>query len=76
MIFTLKQVKENCREQQQLLYAVFIDFIKAFDTVSIGTLWIIFGRYGVQSHLIKLIQQLHIGMEAHISCKGQLSINQ
>jgi len=73
MIFTLKQMQEKCKEQQRALYAVFIDFTKAFDTVSRETLLIILGRCGGSSHLIKLIQQYHIGMEAHISSKGQLS---
>jgi len=73
MIFTLKQVQEKYREQQRFLYAVFIDFTKAFDSVSREPLWIILGRYCVPPHLVKLIQQFYIWMEAHISSKGQLS---
>jgi len=33
MIFCLRQTQEECIEQSMPLYAVFIDFTKAFDTV-------------------------------------------
>jgi len=34
MIFCLRQTQEKCIEQNTPLYAVFIDFTKACDTVS------------------------------------------
>ena len=34
MIFAVRQVQENCIEQNLNIYAVFVDFIKAFDTVN------------------------------------------
>ena len=34
MMFSLRQVQEKCLEQNMSLYAVFINFSKAFDTVS------------------------------------------
>lgn len=34
MIFTLRQVQEQCREQNTSLYIAFVDLNKAFDTVS------------------------------------------
>ena len=33
MIFCLRQLQENCIEQDRPLYMVFVDFSKAFDTV-------------------------------------------
>ena len=36
MIFSLRQVQEKCLEQNMPLYVVFINFSKAFDTVSTG----------------------------------------
>jgi len=33
MIFCLRQLQEKCTEQDRLLYLVFVDFNKAFDTV-------------------------------------------
>ena len=34
MIFSLRQLQEKCREQQQPLYIAFVDLTKAFDLVS------------------------------------------
>jgi len=34
MIFSFRQIQEKCAEQNMELYAVFIDFTKAFDTVT------------------------------------------
>jgi len=39
MIFTARQIQEKCREKQQELYVIFIDLIKAFDTVNRNGLW-------------------------------------
>ena len=36
MVFCLQQIQEECTEQNVVLYAVFTDFTKAFDTVSRG----------------------------------------
>ena len=34
MIFCLRQLQEKCIEQDRPLYMIFVDFSKAFDTVS------------------------------------------
>ena len=34
MIFAVRQLQEKCIEQKKSLYSVFIDLIKAFDTVN------------------------------------------
>ena len=34
MVFSVRQLQEKCREQQQPLYMAFIDLTKAFDLVS------------------------------------------
>ena len=39
MIFTMRQLQKNCREQLQPLYMAFIDLTKAFDSVSRDLLW-------------------------------------
>ena len=46
MIFVLRQIQEKCREQNMVLYAVFVDLTKAFGTVSRGRLWKILARLG------------------------------
>ena len=46
MIFVLRQIQEKCREQHMVLYAAFMDLMKAFDTVSREGLWRILGKLG------------------------------
>ena len=46
MIFVQRQIQEKCREWNIGLYAAFVDFIKAFDTVSRDGLWKILVRPG------------------------------
>lgn len=46
MIFPLHQLQEKAIEQQQALYVVFVDFIKAINTVDRETLWKVLELYG------------------------------
>ena len=39
VIFVLRQIQEECRESNRGLHAAFVDFTKAFDTVSSDGLW-------------------------------------
>ena len=66
MIFSLRQVQGKCLEQNMPLYAVFIDFSKAFDTVSREGLWQVLRKFGCPEKFIKLTAALHNGMQAHV----------
>ena len=66
MIFSLRQVQEKCLEQNMPLYAVFIDFSKAFDTVSREGLWQVLRKFGCPEKFIKLTAALHNGMQANV----------
>ena len=46
MIFTVRQVQEKCLEQNVSLCSVFIDLMKAFETVNRNTLWTILRKLG------------------------------
>ncbi|KAK2163547.1 hypothetical protein NP493_1455g00025 [Ridgeia piscesae] len=46
VIFCLRQLQENCNEQDRPLYVVFVDFSKAFDTVEGTGLWQLLRKYG------------------------------
>ena len=67
MIFTLRQVQEKCMEQNMPMYAVFIDFTKALDTVSREALWIILQKYGCTDKITNLIKSFHNGTQAQVS---------
>ena len=54
------------------LYVVFIDFSKAFDTVSRQGLWYVLKKFGCPEKFINLIKALHNGMQANVSmCNTQ-----
>ncbi len=70
MIFTARQLQEKCIEQDVGLYAVFIDLMKAFDTVNRDALWKVLARMGCPPKLITIIRQLHDGMTAKVRVDG------
>jgi hypothetical protein len=55
------------------LYAVFIDFTKAFDTVSREGLWCVLKKFGCTDKVINLIKALHDGMQAQVVQGGDCS---
>jgi len=66
MVFSLRQIQEKCLEQNMELYAVFIDFTKAFDTVSRDGLWSVLRKFGCTEKVINMIKALHEGMNAKV----------
>jgi hypothetical protein len=73
MVFSLRQLQEKCREQQEELYLIFIDLTKAFDSVNREGLWLVLQRIGCPEKFIKLVRSLHDGMEARVCENGCLS---
>ena len=55
------------------LYVVFIDFSKAFDTVSRQGLWQVLKKYGCAEKCVSLIEALHTGMQANVTMSGSVS---
>ena len=73
MVFCLKQVQEKCTEQNMPLYVVFVDFSKAFDTVSRVGLWQALQKFGCTAKFISIIEALHTGMQANVAMSGSVS---
>ncbi|KAI8516990.1 hypothetical protein Bbelb_055710 [Branchiostoma belcheri] len=73
MIFTLRQIQEKCREQNQNLYILFVDLTKAFDTVSREGLWCILSKLGCPSKFVSIIRSFHDGMMARVVGNGTVS---
>ncbi|CAH8615154.1 unnamed protein product [Dicrocoelium dendriticum] len=63
MVCAARQLQENCRERNQPLYSLFVDFIKAFDTVNYEDLWLIFSKFGCPAMFIRLIECLQLACE-------------
>ena len=73
MIFYLRQLQEKCIEQDRLLYMVFVDFSKAFDTGRRTGLWQLLRKYGFPEKFTTMIEALHTEMMANVSVGGKVS---
>ena len=73
MIFSLRQLQEKCREQQQPLYLAFIDLTKAFDLVSRDGLFKILPLIGCPPKLLSLTRSFHDGMLSTVQHDGSMS---
>ena len=58
--------KEKYPEHNVDLYTTFTDLTKAFYTVSWEDLWKIMTKFGCPEHFIKMVRQLHDGMQAQV----------
>ena len=80
MILVLRQVQKKWQEQNMVLYAVFLNLMKAFDTVSRkpvekAYLWKTFAKMGCIPHLISILilLQFHIGQKGHVKHSSMFS---
>ena len=73
MIFSLRQLQEKCKEQQQPLYVAFIDLTKAFDFVSIDCLFKILPIIGCPPKLLSFIKSFHNGTRGTVQYDGSMS---
>ena len=73
MIFTLRMALEVARAKHVPLYALFVDLMKAYDSVSRAGMWQIMQRKGVPDHLVFLVQQFCEGKQAQVFAEGVLS---
>ena len=73
MIFTARQLQENCQEQYDDLFITFIDLTKAFDTVCRDGLWQIMEKFGCPRKCTALVRQLPDGMRVTVLDNGDTS---
>jgi len=62
----LRLITERARARRQLLYLCFIDFQKAFDTVSHKKLWNELRAMGYSPHLVALIRSLYEDQKSNV----------
>ena len=72
-IFTPRQLMENSREQRRNMYIAFVDFTKAFDTVSRDLLYGILGRLGCPAKFVGIIKKLHTNVHERPVVDGELT---
>ena len=73
MIFSLRQLQQKCREQQQPLYLAFVDLTKAFDLVSRDGLFMLLQRIGCPPKLLHIITSFHQDMQGTVQYDGSCS---
>ena len=73
MVFTLRQLQEKCREQQQPLFVAFIELTKAFDLVSRDGLFKILPKIGCPPCLLNIIRSFHEEMKGTVVFDGSTS---
>ena len=66
MIFAVCQLQEKRLEKRQVLYLLFIDLTKAFDTVSRPGLWSILSKLACPPKFMSMVRSLHDGMMARV----------
>ena len=66
MSFSLQQLQEKCKLQNQDLYLLFIDLTKAFDTVNREGLWCVLEKAGCPRHFVNIIRSFHDDMQATV----------
>ena len=67
MIFCLRQTQKKCIEQSMPLYAAFIDFAKAFETVSSDGLLQVLTKFGCSAKFVNIVKSLHSEMQASVA---------
>ena len=69
----LRQLFEKAREKNTSMYAIFIHFCKAFDSVDRGLLCEVLSHFGVPPKCLTALRNLHTNMEGRVACRGELS---
>ena len=72
-IFTLRPILEQSKEWNAPLYANFIDFEKAFDSIHRDCLWKILRYYGIPSKLVNVIKMLYNDFKSQVICNTALT---
>ena len=72
-IFTIRQIFEQSQEWNSTVFANFIDFEKAFDSVHRPALWKILRHYGIPSKIVNIIKMLYSNFHAKVICGNKLT---
>ena len=72
MIFCVRQLIEKTIEHEEVLYVVFVDLRKAYDSVPREAMWKVLEKYGFPPKMISLIQSFHENMSAELKISGEI----
>ena len=72
-VTNLRIIMQKARERQQPLYMCFVDFRKAFDSISHEKLWITMLEMGYPPHLVNLLSKLYRKQRARVRVASTVS---
>jgi len=72
-LFTLYGIIQKYLGRHRKLYAAYIDFAKAFDSVSREKLWEILKRLGIGGKMLKMLQAMYDRVSARVRCQNGTS---
>ena len=73
MIFSVRQLQEKCREQQQPLYLACIDLTKAFEPISRTGLFKLLEKIWCPPKLLSITASFHVNMHGTVNFDGEIS---
>ena len=71
-LFALRHCVEECRRRHQPLYACFLDFAKAYDSVPRHLLWHILHSIGVPARFLSAVQSMYANVTCRVNIGGAL----
>ena len=69
-IFTLHAIIEKQFSRNAKRYVAFVDFYKAFDTVSHTMMWLVLSRTGIQGKMLTMLRGRYASTKACVRCSG------
>ena len=68
----MRHLIEDCQRKHLLLYACFIDFAKAYDSLPRHLLWHVTCSIGVHEQVVKAVQSMYISVKCQVNVAGAL----
>jgi hypothetical protein len=72
-MFTLLACIQKQFAHNRKLYAAFIDFEKAFDSINRNLLWPILLKYGIKGKCLRCVRSMYESVRARVRCGAKLS---
>eukprot|EP00798_Chlamydomonas_sp_ICE-L_P028053 gene28053-biopygen32006 len=67
-LFTMRRICELSKAGRAPLFAAFVDYRKAFDSVNREAMWTLMAARGVDPHLVSLVKEMYNG------CLGEVLV--
>ena len=64
IIFAERQLVKKIREHDDVMFILFVDLKKAYDSVPRDALWKVMGKTGVPPTMLEVVKSFHDGMRA------------